>query len=140
MKVRSITAFAPAGLGVEDSAATAGAFLTRAREAVEATGIEVQTVRLALSPLGSMVRATARPRELVELAVRTEEACAGAGVDYVSLGPWRPGDPETHADTLPEILARTSRLFVTLSYAGRDRKSTRLNSSHTDISRMPSSA
>jgi uncharacterized protein (UPF0210 family) len=120
MKVRSITAFAPSGLSVEESAATGGAFLARAREAVTATGIEVQTVRLALPPLAEMVQPAARPRELVELAIRTEGACQSAGVDYVSLGPWRPGDPETHAATLPEILARTSRLFVTLSYAGRD--------------------
>ena len=120
MKVRSITAFAPTGPSVEESAATSGAFLARAREAVSAAGIEVQTVRLALPPLAEMVQTTARPRELVELAIRTEEACRSAGVDYVSLGPWRPGDPESHAATLPEILARTSRLFVTLSYAGRD--------------------
>ena len=31
-------------------------------------------------------------------------------------------------------------LFITLTYANRDRKSTRLNSSHTQKSRMPSSA
>ena len=33
-----------------------------------------------------------------------------------------------------------SSLINTVSGAGVDRKSTRLNSSHTDISRMPSSA
>lgn len=120
MKVRSITAFAPTASSVEESAMTAGSFLARAREAVEATGIEVQTVRLALPPLAKVVRSTARPHELVEFAVRTEQACARAGVDYVSFGPWRPGDPDTHADSLPDILAATSRLFVTLAFAGRD--------------------
>jgi uncharacterized protein (UPF0210 family) len=56
----------------------------------------------------------------VDLAIRTEGACQDAGIDYVALGPWRPGDPETHAATLPEILARTTRLFVTLAFARRD--------------------
>jgi len=119
MKVRSITAFAPAGLGIDEIVERAAGFLGPARERVGACA-EVQTVRLALAPLGRMVRDGARPRELVDLAVRLEEACAAAGIDYVSLGPWRPGDPEHFASTIPEILGRTSRLFGTLVYAGRE--------------------
>ena len=42
------------------------------------------------------------------------------------------------ADKLVVILASGDALFHGI--AGTDRKSTRLNSSHTDISRMPSSA
>jgi uncharacterized protein (UPF0210 family) len=120
MKVRSITAFAPATASVEDAAAQAGAFLARARKQVTDTGVEVQTVRLALAPLGDMVRAEARPRQLVELSTRLEAACTEMGIDYVSLGPWRPGDPDHFATTIPEILGQTSRLFSTLAYASRD--------------------
>jgi len=120
MKVRSITAFAPATASVEDAAAQAGAFLARARKQVTDTGVEVQTVRLALAPLGDMVRAEARPRQLVELATRLEAACTEMGIDYVSLGPWRQGDPDHFATTIPEILGQTSRLFSTLAYASRD--------------------
>ena len=121
MKVRSITAFAPAALGVDEAARQASAFLGPARDRIADTGIEIQTVRLALAPLGETVRAEARPGELIELAGRLEQACIAAGVDYVSLGPWRPGDPEHFATTIPEILGRTSRLFSTLDFASRDR-------------------
>ena len=38
------------------------------------------------------------------------------------------------------ILFQSGALFNSLTVAEKDRKSTRLNSSHTDISRMPSSA
>ena len=41
------------------------------------------------------------------------------------------------AEQLNEDIAQ---VFKTLVLRGEDRKSTRLNSSHTDISRMPSSA
>jgi uncharacterized protein (UPF0210 family) len=120
MKVRSITAFAPATSGIDEVATQAGAFLQRAREQITGTGVEVQTVRLALAPLGDMVRAEARPRELVDLSERLEAACIEAGIDYVSLGPWRPNDPEHFATTIPEILGRTSRLFSTLTFASRE--------------------
>ena len=39
-----------------------------------------------------------------------------------------------------EALERALRPKLLDEYIGQDRKSTRLNSSHTDISRMPSSA
>lgn len=120
MKVRSITTFAPASVGVEEAASLAGPFLERARARVADAGVEIQTVRLALAPLGNMVRPEARPSELVELSERLEAACAGGGIDYVSLGPWRPGDPEHFAAAIPEILGRTSRLFATLAFAARD--------------------
>lgn len=117
MKVRSITAFAPAAAGAVEAAGQAGPFLARARAAIEAAGFEVQTVRLALAPLARIVRESVGPADLVELATRTERACETAGVDYVSLGPWRPGDPEIQARTLPTILGSTSRLFTTLQFA-----------------------
>ena len=44
------------------------------------------------------------------------------------------------AETLSETEAAFQLSFVSMSDAILDRKSTRLNSSHTDISRMPSSA
>ena len=121
MKIRSITAFAPTGLSVEESASTGGRFLALAREAVKATGIEVQTVRLALPPMAEMVQTTARPRELVDLAIRTEGACQDAGIDYVALGPWRPGDPETHADYRSAVSSpwAIATLWVRLSRSPR---------------------
>jgi uncharacterized protein (UPF0210 family) len=117
MKIRSITAFAPAAARSDTMATVAGAFLDRARSALESGGTEVQTVRLALAPLDRVVAPTAGTAELVELAVRIERACSAAGIDYVSLGPWRRGAPEAQARALPEVLAGTSRLFATLEFA-----------------------
>ncbi|RKZ16445.1 DUF711 domain-containing protein [bacterium] len=121
MKVRSITVFAPASIGVQEAAAAAGDFLARARQAIEAAGVEVQTVRMALPPLRQLVRADATDGDLVDLARRAEQACQRSGVDYVSLGPWQPGDDESHARALVDILAATSRLFITLDYASATR-------------------
>ena len=45
-----------------------------------------------------------------------------------------------HAVVRPMMSARYGRIINLSSVAAKDRKSTRLNSSHTDISRMPASA
>ena len=65
-----------------------------------------------------------------------------------SLSAWRPLLLEGMAfflDRLPEarfgaIVAEQLALAASVSAAARDRKSTRLNSSHEFVSRMPSSA
>src|ERR1044072_6238729 len=49
----------------------------------------------------------------------------------------------THAQILDTIIKNKNRSFIIVLWSNeeeKDRKSTRLNSSHTDISRMPSSA
>ena len=52
--------------------------------------------------------------------------------------------PELARDALRIValggLGEIGRNMTVFEYNGKDRKSTRLNSSHTDISRMPSSA
>ena len=47
--------------------------------------------------------------------------------------------PLTH-DLIRDLLDQTDVTLTSVHITGLDRKSTRLNSSHTDISRMPSSA
>ena len=88
----------------------------------------------------------------------------GGGEEFKSWGPWVNPVPEWSIDVESQIDAKTILKFVrkeldTLPHTQRevlllteiqglstedicdvDRKSTRLNSSHTDISRMPSSA
>ena len=44
------------------------------------------------------------------------------------------------AHAAPATVAQNDDEVIEIPAPGRDRKSTRLNSSHTDISRMPSSA
>ena len=69
--------------------------------------------------------------------------------DFDPAGPngtnWHPGLRESYIfdrNTIHEIRRAASQGIYDIRGFGakRDRKSTRLNSSHTDISRMPSSA
>ena len=53
------------------------------------------------------------------------------GTDYSNEGGWYDGDKIRFRSGFPEKIGGWTQV---------DRKSTRLNSSHTDISRMPSSA
>ena len=112
MKVRSITAFRavddrPLGEVVDD----AGRLLRNGRRDLQEQGVEVQTLRLALS---------ARPAEhggdLVGFARDVEDACAEAGVEFVSLGPV----PLARLDAVPELVAATERVFVTANVANDD--------------------
>ena len=65
-----------------------------------------------------------------------EAVCsAGHNVDLTRLVPWHAG---SHVLTL--ILISYVTLFMTPPEGSQDRKSTRLNSSHSGESRMPSSA
>jgi uncharacterized protein (UPF0210 family) len=103
MKVRSITAFQALGdepLGA--AIAEIGKVLRAARAQIQDGGVEVQTVRLALSvqlPGGG---------ELVDFAVEVEDACREGGVEYVSLGPL----PLARLDAVPDLIAATSMVFV----------------------------
>ena len=72
------------------------------------------------------------------------------GLDYTQHGiTWNDYQPEKGVVQFPTFLELSKKsglktaMFITkdkLKHLLRDRKSTRLNSSHTDISRMPSSA
>ena len=111
MKIRSITAFCPD----LDCVELAAGFLDRARESYVDAGYEVQTVRMALPPIGALVEPDRPARELVALARDFDHRAHDLGVQYVALGPHRPGDPGGWARALPEILAETQHVFVTLS-------------------------
>ena len=55
-------------------------------------------------------------------------------------GPAFSGDVAIKDGVIAEVGKLDSSAKRTINAQGQDRKSTRLNSSHTDISRMPSSA
>ena len=62
---------------------------------------------------------------------------------YAAAAQWITGDPASTAEDLVQWLQQTARMarLPSLADAGLvDRKSTRLNSSHSSVSRMPSSA
>jgi uncharacterized protein (UPF0210 family) len=109
MKVRSITAFQALGEGsLGATVAEVGKLLRAARAQIQDGGVEVQTVRLALSS------PRAAGGQLVELAREVEDACRDAEVDHVSLGPL----PVGRLEAVPELIAATSTVFVSASVAG----------------------
>src|SRR5438067_13712542 len=98
MKVRSITAFQALDEGPLGAAvAEVGKLLRAARAQLEDSGVEVQTVRLALSgprPGGA---------SLIDFATELEDACQQSGVDHVSLGPL----PLGRLEAVSELIAAT---------------------------------
>lgn len=111
MKIRSITGFC----SQHEACGPTGAFLAAAREAFTDAGFEVQTVRLALPPLRHLVDPSSPAAALVERAVAFEERAHEFGIDYVALGPHRPGDPRSWGEGLLDVLRETQRVFVTLA-------------------------
>lgn len=112
MKIRSITAFLPTSPSLEESLATAGEFLAHARRAYEAAGYEVQTVRAAGAPLARLLD---REQPVEDWAAGLEQQAVAAGVDYLSVGPIRPGDGLQADRLLPALLDATERVFATVS-------------------------
>ena len=90
-------------------------------------------------------------RPYIPQELRAESLAALEFVDYVYIDPSPTAEsvleaiqPDVYVKGREYETSRDPRFLkeraAVESYGGRDRKSTRLNSSHTDISRMPSSA
>ncbi len=110
MKIRSITAF----VGHRPSPADwkqIGRGLQSCRSRFTDLGYEVQTLRAALPPLGDL---DFDVDDAVEAATRIESEATGSGIDYLSLGPWRPADDLRLAAQIPEMIDATEALFATL--------------------------
>lgn len=109
MKIRSITAF---GDFRDASAwAEAGRALRVARDGFVADGVEVQHLRAALPPMAELA---ASRDELRDFGIRAQDYASEAGVDYLSIGPWRPGDAPELADAIPDLLDATEKVFATV--------------------------
>jgi uncharacterized protein (UPF0210 family) len=113
VKIRAVT------LGVDLPApdvtaaafARAATFLSDARDAFQATGIEVQTARLAGPDLGPTIAALGAAR-LVDWAARTEAAARSAGIDYLSLGKLPAAAHAVVAEQVAPILAAGEVAFL----------------------------
>ena len=97
----------------------------------DGSGVELANVKMSMNPFDEIA---------VEEALRLKEKGQATEVVCVSIGP--PQAAETIRTGLAMgadrgILVKTDK---TLEPGCRDRKSTRLNSSHRSLSRMPSSA
>ena len=120
MRIRSVTLGIDATWPLGPNVRQAGRFLREARARFEASGVTVQTVRLALSPFAEL-RPDAEPTWALELARRIEAACADEEIGYVSLGPVRWGRlgaaAAAYAELLPELIGTTETVFVAIETA-----------------------
>lgn len=80
------------------------------RDALTQSGYTVQTLRLASPPPSEMERPVP-PKERPELARRLEAECFLHGIDYASVGPALPDEPDGYA-VIPEVLAAAENVFT----------------------------
>jgi hypothetical protein len=120
MKIRSVTSFVNAGAPGAQAGAieSAGRLVRETRTALEDAGFPVQTARLATQPLSHL------PGDPVRRAQELWELCAGAGFDYLSLGPVlaeAPGADLALLDAIPALIEATETVFATVLVATRDK-------------------
>jgi uncharacterized protein (UPF0210 family) len=120
-KIRAITAFINLDRAqYKEQVADALKMLKRAQTILESRGYQVQTIRIATQPFPEYTKgltkeqAVAFFKEYDALAVKEKFAA--------SIGPamLNPGDSETQADLLAEILSNTKSLNASLAVAGED--------------------
>ena len=110
MKIRSITYFCnPVQPTFGDSLSQAGEFAAAAREALEQNGYEVQTTRLATTPLSTFLTEPTTST-ILSTVVEIEELSKDFGIDYVSLGPALPHNPAQY-ELIPALLEKTESAF-----------------------------
>jgi uncharacterized protein (UPF0210 family) len=120
-KIRAITAFINLDRAqYKEQVTDALKMLKRAQTILESRGYQVQTIRIATQPFPEYTKgltkeqAVAFFKEYDALAVKEKFAA--------SIGPamLNPGDSETQADLLAEILSNTKSLNASLAVAGED--------------------
>lgn len=115
MNVRSVTCFLTVDrhcLAKDVSAADSMAHEVRA--SLERAGYPVQTIRLATQPLDL------EPPALLELATELAAHCAGAGFEYLSVGPVATGSRGTdpsRLDLIPRLIRADDSIFATVLVA-----------------------
>ena len=116
MKVRALTGFIDPGWPLNPELITnVAACLKASREALQETGIEVQTLRLATPPPSEM-KGPVPPADRADLALKLEAECFAYGVDYGAIGPALPDEPEGY-DVIPEVIAATESVFTSGIFA-----------------------
>ncbi len=119
MKIRSMTAFTEVTYPLEGSAvAKAGNALRSARSALEQSGFEVQTTRLATQPFPAIL-VDAGPGKVGELAQDVEAISFVHEIDYAALGPVRLDDPAAYVEPMQDIFRHTQSVFASVIVADR---------------------
>lgn len=110
MKIRSITYFCNPGWPLDEKKIeAAGEFLAEAKVVYEATGYEVQTMRLATVPFLQIVGAE-KINQTPRLAEQLSTAIQVSGIAYAALGPAQPEILESYA-VIPEAVAAAQNIF-----------------------------
>jgi uncharacterized protein len=128
VKIRSICLGIESRVPVDHAAvARAGSFLAQATERFGATGVEVQTTRLALTPFAE-ARSPDDASWVSSFAMELEDACKANGISFVAIGPVRWGvlGPEAgarYADALADALVCTESVNGTIETVANDRPS-----------------
>lgn len=110
MKIRSITYFCDPKYPLDEKILQkAGQFLSEAKYAYEASGYEVQTVRLATVPFPELL-GEENVNELPELARQIANFAQELKLGYVSLGPALPEFPRSY-EIIPEAISASKIVF-----------------------------
>jgi uncharacterized protein (UPF0210 family) len=120
MKIRSITYFCNPRYPLNDKVLQkAGQFLSEARSAYEASGYEVQTVRLATIPFPQLL-GDENINELPEFTKQIDTIAQELKIGYVSLGPALPESPRSY-EVIPEAISVSKIVFFGGLMADRTR-------------------
>jgi uncharacterized protein (UPF0210 family) len=110
MKIRSITYFCNPKYPLDEKVLQrSGAFLDQAKSAYEATGYEVQTVRLATIPFPELL-GEENIGKLPELTSQIDNLAQGLKIGYVSLGPALPEFQRSY-EFIPEAIFVSKNVF-----------------------------
>jgi uncharacterized protein (UPF0210 family) len=117
MNIRSVTAFTTLNHDEpEMGLAQAANFLHSATAAFEEAGFTVQTRRMASQPF-PLLLAPAGPGQVAVFAGEVQELAGSYGIDFLALGPVRPGDDPGYVDAIPDMIAATESLFCAIEIA-----------------------
>lgn len=117
MKARTLTLFYDPAIHPHNQTINKlSSFSKAAYEAFNSLGIELQSVRLATSPLLGWAGTTSE-KELIILAENLEALASEYNFSYLSLGPILARDV-SHYPVIPSILAATRNVFMTAMMTG----------------------
>jgi len=117
MNIRAITIFADPGWPLrEEVIARASRFAREAKEAFEAGGFSVQTIRLATPPFPDLLGPD-HAAQAVQLAQEIEAAGFVGDIEYISLGPARPSHAAAFVEVIPDMIAATQNVFLSIMVA-----------------------
>jgi uncharacterized protein (UPF0210 family) len=120
MKIRSITFFINPLTMAAKTLQELSEVGEEIKQAIQARGIEVQTLRLSTQPFSKVMK-TSNSKDFtgIEWIVELEDKAVQNGFTYLSIGPALIGHPESYA-LIPQILANTKNVFASAMIADQE--------------------